>query len=378
VTDSTSVGLTPAQFRDHFPAVHEWTWLDTPGSPPAAAPVAQALTTAVGNWLDGSFDWLDWDARPQQVRGLFARYTGVPEEGVALVGSVAEAAATVAASIPPGHVVVLEDEFRSNLFPWLAANRPDLTVIRAPLRPGLPRAESLAAAITAGTSLVAVSEVLSSDGERVDLHRVRSAADRVGARLFVDTSQTLGALATDLVGLHADYLACHGYKWLLCPRGAAWLVVRPDRVPELRPLATSWKSTRLPHGYFGGSPDLPDSAAKLDTSPAWLAWIGAAAALELLSQADREQVERHCLALAREFRDGLQEQGWKVAGHGEPSQIVAAYTTRPDAVAAAFRRAGVRATVSSDRFRVGFHYFNNEQDVATALAAVAAEREESS
>jgi hypothetical protein len=45
---------------------------------------------------------------------------GVPDSCVALMGSFAEAAATVATCLPPGRVVVGAEEYRSNLFPWLA------------------------------------------------------------------------------------------------------------------------------------------------------------------------------------------------------------------------------------------------------------------
>lgn len=373
--DREAGGLSAREFRELFPAARTWTWLDTPGCPPAAEPVAAALSQTVAQWSQGSFDWLSWDARPQDVRAQFARFVGLPADGVALVSSVAEAAATVAAAVPAGRVVVLDDEFRSNLYPWLGSGRRDLEVVRVPVRPGVSRDRSLAEAVTDGVSLVAVSEVLSSDGARVDLLRIRAAAERVGAQLFVDVSQSLGALATDLASLDADYVACHGYKWLLCPRGAAWLAVRPDRLPALGPLAPSWKSTAPPHGYFGGGLELPPTAAKLDCSPAWFSWIGASAALALMSQVDRVRCERHCLTLAAQMRDGLTTLGCPVLDGGAPSQIVAARSSRPEALAESLRQAGVVATVTGDRVRFGFHYFNDQHDVATALdAARAAEK----
>lgn len=91
----------------------------------------------------------------------------------------------------------------------------------------------------------------------------------MGARLFVNLTQSLGALRFDPAEVRPDYFATHGYKWLLCPRGAAWLVTRPDRVDELEPLAPSWKSTAPPHGYFGGPADLAPDAGRCDASPAW-------------------------------------------------------------------------------------------------------------
>ena len=53
-----------------------------------------------------------------------------------------------------------------------------------------------------------------------------------GARVFVDATQAVTAVPTDLG--HVDYLACSAYKWLCCPRGLAFLYVRePESVlPE--------------------------------------------------------------------------------------------------------------------------------------------------
>jgi selenocysteine lyase/cysteine desulfurase len=92
-------------------------WLDTPSSPPAAQPVADALRRAVDEWLAGDFRWADRDAAPRAARESMARLLGVETDRVALMSSVAEGVATVARSLPPGRVVVPDHEFRSSLAP---------------------------------------------------------------------------------------------------------------------------------------------------------------------------------------------------------------------------------------------------------------------
>ncbi|MER6945353.1 hypothetical protein ABT294_15130 [Nonomuraea sp. NPDC000554] len=100
------------EFRELFPALRSTVWLDRPG----ARPVVEAMRDTLTAWSSGAFDWLDWDAAAEEARGLFARLTGVGPETVSTVGSLAEAAATVAASMPPGRIVAPGEEFRSNLF----------------------------------------------------------------------------------------------------------------------------------------------------------------------------------------------------------------------------------------------------------------------
>jgi selenocysteine lyase/cysteine desulfurase len=360
--------VTPGSFREMFPSLARQVWLDTPASAPGALPVTAALASAITGWQDGSVGAADWEGAAPRARAGFARYLGVPEAHVALMGSVAEAAATVAASLPgrAGTVVVGDGEFRSNLFPWLALEARGHRVIRVPAgRAG--RTESLLAAVDGQTALIAVSHVLSADGERADLVRLRAAADAVGARIFTDVTQSLGVLGMNLGASRPDYLAVHGYKWLLCPRGAAWLVTRHH--DELRPLMPGWKSA-ADGGFFGGRLRLAAGAARCDTSPAWLSWVGAEAAIALLATLPTAAVERHCLALAAAFRDGAREVGARPVGAGEPSHIAVARVSDPDAVSARLRSGGVRARLLGDGLRVGFHYFNNDQDVAAALGAL--------
>jgi selenocysteine lyase/cysteine desulfurase len=366
--------MSHGEFRDQFPALRVSTWLDTPGSPPGSEPVSRALGTALAQWRSGDFDWLDWDGAAARGRALFAEYLSVPEATVATMASVAEAAATVAACLPPGRVVVPADEFRSNLLPWLALDSDRFEVVVVPARDGAVRTEDLVAAVDERTVLLAVSEVLSRDGIRADLPVLRAATDAVGARLFVDATQTLGALRLDLSELRPDYLAVHGYKWMLCPRGAAWLVVRPDRLSDLTPLMPSWKSSPAPHAYFGGGLDFATGAARCDTSPAWLSWIGAGEAVRLMKRLDSAAVEAHCLALADAFLTEARSMGLPRAAQGNASHIAVVKADDADRLAKELAARRIRATALADRLRVGFHYFNDQSDLETLLAAVRSAR----
>jgi selenocysteine lyase/cysteine desulfurase len=360
--------MTPGRFRDLFPVFKSQVWLDTPASAPGATPVTSALRSAVTGWEEGALGSLDWERAVPRARSGFAGYLGVAESHVALVGSVAEAAATVAASLPGtgGTVVVGDSEFRSNLFPWLALEAKGYRIVRVGAD-GASRTQSLLAGMDEQTVLVAVSHVLSADGERADLARLQAAADAVGARIFADVTQSLGVLSMDLAVSRPDYLAVHGYKWLLCPRGAAWLVTR--HYEELRPLMASWRST-ADGGYFGGSLHLAPGAARCDASPAWLSWVGAGAAIELLSRLPAATAERHCLALAAAFREGALDAGATLPGIAPPSHIVTVRVRDPEAVSARLRSSSIRARMLGDRLRVGFHYFNNDEDVAAVLHAL--------
>lgn len=365
--------LSQQEFREQFPALRSRVWFDSPGSPPGALPVLDAMTSTMNDWRDGDFSWRDWDWAAEDARDAFAGYAGVAPRTVAIMGSVAEAAATVAQALPAGSIVVPDEDFRSTLFPWLALDPRRNPVVRVRSADGMLRTEDLIAAIRPDTVLCALSDTLTSNGVHPDFAAIRAATDAVGARMFVDLTQSFSILAFDFETVRPDFVAVHGYKWMLCPRGSAWLVVREDRIPELSPLLPSWKSTAPPFGYFGGELELPDDASRLDTSPAWFSWIGAIAAIDLLGRLDRAEVERHVLRLSNLWWREAVSLGYAPLGDGEQSHISIVDIGRRPAAAllSRFEERGIRAQLSGTRLRIGVHYFNTERDVEVLLEAMA-------
>jgi selenocysteine lyase/cysteine desulfurase len=356
-----------AAFRDVFPALERWVWLNTPTVPPAARPVLEALRRVEAEWEAGEFSWQAWEAEAYATREQFAGLVGAADGTVALTGSMSASAATVAASLPPGKVVVGEREFRSNLAPWLALRQRGFDVVEVPPEDGVVRTEPLADAVDGDTVLLAVSEVQSSNGFRVRLSDLAERCREQGARLFVNATQSLGALRLDVEELGIDYLACHGYKWLLAPRGAAWLYVRRDRLDELGPLAPNWHSVPDPYEDYYGEAPLAEDASKLDMSWAWFSFVGARAALDLHLKLDRAAVEERCLSLAAAFREEAVRRGFDLIPQDAPSQIIGVRLPDPDAVRERMKVRRVLAAVRGGFLRLGFHAFNDESDVAAAL-----------
>lgn len=364
--------IGPSQLRDLVPAAQNWSWLDTPAAPPALGPVLESLRTALDDWEAGTFDWQQWEDDARATRGLLADLLGRQADDVAVVGSAAEAVATVASTLPPGEILVGDAEFRSVLFPWLRYADERHSVRRMNVTAKGTTGGQLASQISERTTLVAVSELLSSNGSRLDLTGIARRCREVGARLLVDVTQSLGVLRSAVRELPADYVVVHGYKWLMAPRGAAWFYVAPERQGELKPLMPSWRSVDEVYGaYFGGELTLSASASRFDCSYSWLPFIGARRALEVACAVDIESVEEHVLGLARRFRDAVGGLGLQALPFDLPSQVVVVETGNRPGLATALARRRVRALVSNGRMRVGFHGFNTTDDVDAAIEALA-------
>jgi selenocysteine lyase/cysteine desulfurase len=357
--------------RALVPALERVVYLDTAACAPAVTPVLRAMRRAEDEWAGGRFAWRSWEEEAHGTRDLFARLVGGQGADVALVPSVAHAAAQVAADLPAGRIVVGEGEFRSNFFPWLALRQRGFEIATVPLRDGAPTTGALVEAITPGTVLVAVSDVQSATGLRVALEEIGARCRRTGARLFVDGSQSIGALRFNAASAGVDYVAAHAYKWLLGTRGATWLWTEPGRFAGMRPITPSWKTVSDPYaGYYGGALIPAAGGPGLDAPLAWFPWVGARAALELVASLDAAWVEQRCLALARTFREEAAKRGFALAPQEVPSHIAAVRVPEPDAVAQRLRENDVVAAVRGGWLRLSFHAFNDETDVAAGLEAL--------
>lgn len=185
----------------------------------------------------------DFFSPVERLRGLFAELIGADSEGVAIIPSVSYGAGIAATNlkIGPGRtVIVVENQFPSNVYPWRAAidtgGGEILTVPR-------PREEAwtgpVLEAIDSRTAVVTVPNCHWTDGSLLDLEQVGKAARAYGAALVIDASQSLGALPFDTAAIEPDFVYAVGYKWLLGPFGLGYLWMAP-KYRRGTPLEQGW------------------------------------------------------------------------------------------------------------------------------------------
>ncbi len=347
----------------------ELAYLDTPtqGVPTRAG--AEAAAAALTAWRTGTADYAAWEADAEAARGAVAALLGVAARDVALVPTVALPAALLAMADPGARVVVPAGEYRSNLYPWLA-RRPAAAVT---LVSGDPLTDALVDAIDEGAGLVAVSSIQALDGRAVDLARVVAAAHAVGARVFVDATQGLGAVGLGLVESGADVVAAAGYKFLLGGRGSGYAYVRPELQAALEPLAGG-PNAAADGGSYGPPYALREGAARFDQSLAWPAWPPARAGVELLRAVGAAALQAHVTRLVARVRAGLDGHGLadRLAPAEGPTPIVSVRCEDAAATVAALAAHGVRTAARDGAVRAGFHLFNDEAHADRLVAGLVA------
>jgi L-cysteine/cystine lyase len=255
-----------AAARSQFPVLERIAYLNAGTFGPLARVTADAVAAELAHDLDEGRSGLPWFERAlslrEHVRAALGSVVGVPSEHVALTASTTDGCNIVAAGLglaPGDEVITTTAEHPGLLLPLHASGA---TVV-----PVAPTAEAILDAITPRTRLVAVSQVLWTDGTILPVAAIRTES---GLPVLVDGAQSAGAIPVDASGV--DFLTISGQKWLCGPDTTGGLVVRDPAALRVASPGYFSKVTSELDGSFVPRP----GAARFDSN--WWS-VGAAAGL---------------------------------------------------------------------------------------------------
>ncbi|MCJ0949983.1 aminotransferase class V-fold PLP-dependent enzyme [Rhodococcus sp. ARC_M8] len=312
----------------------------------------ESLQTSLMSWEKGELDILQFDTSVVNARVAFAQLAGVPSECVTMGGSVSSLLGLFAAALPDGaRVATVTGEFTSVSAPFAAQARRGITVtVLAP-----QELEERAGEF----DVVAVSLIQSADGRLLDTARLQASTRDKNTRVAIDVTQAMGWMKLNVAW--ADLVVGASYKWLLSPRGAAWMSISPDLAADLIPHFASWYSSETPwSNTYQFPPLLAEDARRFDISPSWFTLLGAGIAMPWLASLDMASVQKHCVQLANHVREAV---GQPVADSAILALDIPGATARLEA-------AGIRAAVRAGRIRVSFHIYNTTDDAEALVDAL--------
>jgi selenocysteine lyase/cysteine desulfurase len=303
-----------------------------------------ALQDCLHEWQAGTMDVPSFDESVRAARAGYAALAGVSVDSVAMAGTVSSALGLVAAAIPDGsRVATLPNEFTSTSFPFAAQAARGVTVTE------LDSDELVTSA--RDYDVVTVSLVQSSNGALLDVDALQANVAGTDTLTVIDVTQALGW--KDIALPWADVTVAAVYKWLLAPRGTAWMSLSERVSRSMIPHAANWYAADEPWSTIYGLPlKSADDARRFDVSPTWFSALGSGLTLPWLASLDRAAVEAHSVGLATLLRTEMQLPQ-------QPSAIVSMPTTSAEKL----RDAGIRASIRAGAVRVGFHLYNTEDDL---------------
>jgi selenocysteine lyase/cysteine desulfurase len=223
--------MLPSQ-RHLFDIPDEVAYLNCAYMSPLMRPVIEAGATGLARKAH------PWELTPDkfftgsdEFRASAAQLLDCSADCIAIVPSASYGVATAARNLPVRkgqRVLVLDEQFPSNYYPWqrrAEENGASLKIVP------WPEDHDWTAAVlnhlTADVAIAALPHVQWTSGGRLDLVRIGEACRKFGAALALDLTQSLGALPFSVRDVQPDFAVAANYKWLMGPYTTGLLYVAP-------------------------------------------------------------------------------------------------------------------------------------------------------
>jgi selenocysteine lyase/cysteine desulfurase len=323
----------------------------------------------------------DFFTPAERARASFARLIHARAEDVAIIPAASYGISTAAKNLRVGKgraILMLAEEFPSNVYPWHAMAKRDggdLVVVRRP--PDGDWTAAILSAIDDRVAIAALSNCHWVDGGYIDLEVVSRALQDVGARLVLDVTQSLGVLPIDVTRIKIDYMACASYKWLLGPYGIGFLYAAEEH-HRGDPLDYNW-ITRARSENFAGLVDYQDAyqpgARRFDMGEraSFVLLPMVTAALTQLLEWTPEAITATLAQLTEHIADQATELGMTVAARHLRAKHLLGLQLHggiPPGLVEQLRAHKIFASVRGTTMRIAPHLHNTASDVERLLDAL--------
>lgn len=327
-----------------------------------------------------------------RLKELFGRLIGGAGPGrVAIQPSVSYGIAAAAANVqaePGQNLLLLEEQFPSNVYAWrrLAGERGlEVRVVARPRSQGARSVgvrwtERVLETIDARTAVVALPQVHWTDGMALDLEPIGLRAREVGAAFVVDASQSVGAHPFDLGRIRPNAVVCAGYKWLMGPYSLclAWYGPRFD---DGVPLEETWIAREGSEDFAGlvrYRDGYREGAARYDVGErsSFIHVPMLTASLRLILGWGPERIQAYCRELLAETLTAAAERGARLSTlDGGAAHIVGVRIpegTDAGRLQRALEERNVHASLRGDALRLSPNVYDDPVDAEAMREALLA------
>ncbi|MGI9074671.1 MAG: aminotransferase class V-fold PLP-dependent enzyme [Bryobacteraceae bacterium] len=301
------------RYGEEFPVSRELVYLNHAAVAPLSRPAAAAMKDLADDvCCHGSLHYDKWMEAYAGLRTAAAKLINASPGEIAIVKNTSEGISIVAEGLhwkPGDNVIVFEEEFPANYYPWLRLERRGVKLTRLSIDDPI---EKVAAAIR-GARLLAVSYVNYLSGFRVNLQRIGELCSEHGCFFFVDAIQGMGAFPIDVKTCHIDALAADGHKWMLGPEGNGVLYVREKWLDAIEPVEFGWTNPINYADYSRRDMTLRHDAGRYECGTLnTIGCFGQRAAIEFLLEIGIDNIAAAVNSLASGLEAGVRAKGYEV------------------------------------------------------------------
>ena len=368
-----------SELRELFPITHSFNYLNHAAVSPPPTPTIAAVESQLRDiTANGSLHYREWVATKERARQLVATMIGARPEQLAFMRNTSDGLSCVANGLrweSGDNIVTFNNEFPSNVYPWLRIRDTLGVEVRAcEERNGRIDLNELISLIDARTRVVALSHVQYASGFRADLERIGQAVRRHDALLVIDLIQSLGVIPIDVNSELIDVAAAAGHKWLLTPEGVGLLYLSDRARERIEPTLVGWISVRDPEDYSNFSQEWNKGALAWETGTAASSlFYGLEASLRLLTETGVPQIEKYLAELTDHLCERLALSSYEVVSSrapGEKSQVVCIRHKNDISPMSLYKHLLERRIVTAprgDRLRISPHLYNTVEEIDTLV-----------
>ena len=367
-------------WRKEFPILQRKTYLNSCslGALSTRSMAGMARFQELWNEYGASAWYKLWLGEIAEVREKFARLIGARPHEVAIAPNVSAALSEIATGLDMGErnrVVMADLDFPTLAYQWMAKQRLGIEIdfVESPDHITVPT-DTLLAAIDERTGLVATSRVFYLSGYIQDIAAVTRRAHEKGALVLVDDYQGTGQIPLDVKALDVDFLVTGTLKWLMGGPGLAFIYVREDLIPRLRPSVTGWWGSRDMFEFRTGVFEYRDDAQRLEAgTPAVAPIFAANASLDIVLEIGVERIRERTRWLADDLVRRIQQRGWTLLSPADGairSSIVMLGMERPDELVDGLKQRGIIVDSRPGRLRISPHFYNTVEENEQIIAAL--------
>lgn len=368
-----------AALRNEFPVLRHKTYLNSGAYCALANSVKAAIDAYMDDRLAVGANWDVWITKNDAVRSLVAVLLRASPDEIAVTASVSAGLNSLASALdfsgPRNKIVVSDFEFPTNAQIWHAQEPRGARVVHVPRdADGYIAAESFASAIDEQTQLVAITHVCFRNGAKLDIPGIVRLARAKGARVLLDCYQSVGSADIDVKALDVDFAVGGMLKYMLGTAGIGFMYVRDSVVKSLVPTNSGWwAQANITAMDITANKPAPTARRFEAGTPAVVNCYASEAGLKILLGVGTAAIEKRIGALTRRYMDRLDQLGWPSitpsadARHGA---MVCVPSRDSAGLAGELMKRDIVTSWRDDNMRACFHFYNNEDDVDTLVAAM--------
>lgn len=365
--------------RTEFPVLGRKTYLNSGSYCALANNVKAAFEAYMEDRLLVGANWDLWVTKNESVRRLVAELLRAAPDEIAVTASVSAGLNALASALtfsgPRDKIVVSDFEFPTNAQIWHAQEPRGARVVHVPrAADGYIPLENFEKAIDERTQLVAITHVCFRNGAKLDIPGIVRLARAKGAKVLLDCYQSVGSLDIDVKALDVDFAAGGMLKYLLGTAGIGFLYVRDSLLPTLVPTNSGWfAQADIAAMDITANRPAPSARRFEAGTPPVANCYASEAGLKFLLAVGTAAVEQRNYSLTGRCMQRLEEIGWAsiTPAADERRGATVAVPSRDSArLVAELMRRDIVTSFRDDNVRASFHFYNNEDDVESFVAAL--------